>query len=61
LRQFVEGIENRVVESCCADLLREAADYRTELIFLSPGVEARGASPGASAEAQNENLQMLID
>ena len=70
LIRFIESSENWIVEGCYSDLLREAANYCTELIFLNPGVEACASNCRArpwephkypTPEAQDENLKMLID
>lgn len=69
LRQFIESSDNWVIEGCYSTLLQEAAIYCTEIIFLNPGVEtcvenckARPWEPHKypNAEAQDANLQMLI-
>lgn len=70
LLRFIENNESWIIEGCYSDLLREATNYCTELIFLNPGVEACVANcrarpwephKYATLEAQNENLKMLID
>ena len=69
LLTFIENNEIWVIEGCYSDLLGEAANYCTELIFLNPGVEACAANCRArpwephkypTPEAQDENLKMLI-
>src|SRR3712207_6539410 len=40
LLAFIENNKNWIIEGCYSDLLSEAANYCTELIFLNPGVEA---------------------
>lgn len=70
LLSFIKNNENWIIEGCYSDLLREAANYCTELIFLNPGVEACAANCQArpwephkypTPEAQDENLKMLIE
>lgn len=69
LLRFIEGAEGWVIEGCYSGLLRVAAGYCTELIFLNPGVEACVQNCGArpwephkypSREAQDANLPMLV-
>lgn len=69
LMRFIEGAERWVIEGCYSGLLKEAAAYCTEMIFLNPGIEAcvdncraRPWEPHkyASREAQDANLQMLL-
>lgn len=69
LRQFIKESDNWVIEGCYSGLLREAANFCTEMIFLNPGVEAclencraRPWEPHKypTPEAQNANLQMLL-
>ena len=69
LLTFIEDNKNWIIEGCYSDLLREAANYCTELIFLNPGVEACVANCQSrpwephkypTPEAQDENLKMLI-
>ena len=69
LLTFIENNENWIIEGCYSNLLREAANYSTEIIFLNPGVEACAANCRArpwephkypTPEAQDENLKMLI-
>lgn len=69
LLAFIENNEDWIIEGCYADLLREAANYCTEIIFLNPGVEACVANCQArpwephkypTPHAQDENLKMLI-
>ncbi len=59
-----------VIEGCYADLIESAAQRSTELVFLNPGVDtcvahcrARPWEPHkyASKEAQDANLEMLLD
>jgi adenylate kinase family enzyme len=70
LMRFIERFDDWVIEGCYSDLLREAATYCTEMIFLNPGVEAcvencrsRPWEPHkyASREAQDANLGMLVE
>jgi adenylate kinase family enzyme len=70
LLAFIEGTDSWVVEGCYSSLLREAAAYCTEMIFLNPGIEAcvqncrsRPWEPHKyeTREAQDTNLQMLLD
>jgi len=70
LMQFIENSRGWVIEGCYADLLREAAVYCTEMIFLNSEIEvcvencrARPWEPHKyeSREAQDANLQMLIE
>ena len=67
---FIEKFDQWVIEGCYSTLLREAAAHCTEMIFLNPGIEAcmencrnRPWEPHkyASSEAQNANLEMLIE
>ena len=68
VNQFIESNERWVIEGCYGSLIREAAAFCTELLFLNPGIEAciknnlsRPWEPHkyASQEAQNKNLEML--
>ena len=70
LMRFIERFDNWVIEGCYSRLLKEASAYCTEMIFLNPGIEAcvencrsRPWEPHkyVSLEAQNANLQMLIE
>lgn len=70
LMRFIGRYDSWVIEGCYSRLLKEAAGYSTELIFLNPGIEtcvenckARPweAHKYATPEAQDANLQMLID
>lgn len=70
LMRFVKGADSWVIEGCYSGLLREAARYCSEIIFLNPGIEAcvencrrRPWEPHKypSREAQDANLQMLLD
>lgn len=70
LKRFIESCDDWVIEGCYSDLLREAAVFCTEMIFLNPGVEAcvenclnRPWEPHKyeSPEAQDANLRLLID
>ncbi len=70
LLEFIGGLDTWVIEGCYTGLLREAAAYCTEMIFLNPGVEAcvrnceaRPWEPHKypSREAQDANLRMLLD
>lgn len=70
LKRFIESCDEWVIEGCYSDLLREAADFCTEMIFLNPGVDAcvenclnRPWEPHKypSPEAQDANLRLLID
>jgi len=67
---FVEANEHWVIEGCYADLLELALPRCTQLVFLNPGIEAGIANARsrpwephkyASKEAQDANLEMLID
>src|SRR5687767_5001498 len=69
LLTFIENNEIWIIEGCYSDLLREAANYCAELIFLNPGVEACAANCQSrpwephkypTPETQDENLKMLI-
>ena len=69
LLRFIRGSESWVIEGCYSSLLKEAAGYCTEMIFLNPGVEAcvrnceaRPWEPHKypSPEAQDANLRMLV-
>ena len=70
LLRFIGESDSWVVEGCYSHLLREAALHCTEMIFLNPGVETCVENCRArpweshkypSAEAQDANLQMLIE
>lgn len=70
IHQFTRQHANWVVEGCYADLLALVSPYASEMIFLNPGVDAcirncrqRPWEPHkySSPEAQNNNLNMLID
>ncbi|HUQ34541.1 MAG TPA: AAA family ATPase [Pyrinomonadaceae bacterium] len=70
LLRFIEKRDAWVIEGCYSNLLREAARYCTELIFLNPGVEAcvknceaRPWEPHKypTPEAQDKNLSMLVE
>ena len=70
LMRFIEESNSWVIEGCYSDLLKEAASYCTEMIFLNPGIEAcvencraRPWEPHKypSREAQDANLRMLIE
>jgi adenylate kinase family enzyme len=70
LLQFIESYEGWVVEGCYSELLKVAAEYCTEMIFLNPGIEACVLNCRArpfeahkyeSMEAQDANLRMLIE
>lgn len=70
LMRFIEESDSWVIEGCYSDLLKEAARYSTEMIFLNPGIDAcvenckaRPWEPHKypTKEAQDENLKMLID
>lgn len=70
LMRFIRASDSWVIEGCYSVLLREAARYSTELIFLNPGVEAcvencrsRPWEPHKykSLEEQDANLRMLLD
>jgi adenylate kinase family enzyme len=70
LLRFMRGAEGWVIEGCYSGLLKVAADYCTEMIFLNPGVEAcvrnceaRPWEPHKypSPEAQDVNLRMLVE
>jgi len=68
--QFVSDHARWVVEGCYADLLEIAMQHANEIIFLNPGLDAclancrnRPWEPHKyeSAEAQNNNLDMLLE
>ena len=68
VQEFIETNEDWIIEGCYGSLLQEVANYRTELHFLNPGIEAclknnllRPGEPHKyeSVEAQNKNLDML--
>lgn len=70
LMLFMERANGWVIEGCYSALLKEAAAFCTELIFLNPGVDAcvencraRPWEPHKypNPEAQNANLRMLIE
>jgi adenylate kinase family enzyme len=70
LMRFIDGSENWVIEGCYSGLLREAAAFCTEMIFLNPGIEACVTNCKArpwephkypTREAQDANLRMLIE
>lgn len=70
LMQFIRERGSWVIEGCYSSLLKEAAGYCTEMIFLNPGVaacvencEARPWEPHKypSREAQDANLRMLVE
>jgi len=70
INDFILKNEYWVVEGCYTSLLSIVAKECNELIFLNPGVEAcvahcksRPWEPHkySSPEAQNKNLEMLID
>jgi adenylate kinase family enzyme len=70
LMRFIQESGSWVIEGCYSGLLREAAAHCTEMIFLNLGVEAcvenckaRPWEPHKypSREAQDANLQMLIE
>jgi hypothetical protein len=67
---FIAANRDWVIEGCYADLLQVALSHASELIFLNPGVEQciancrnRPWEPHkyASKEAQDRNLEMLVD
>lgn len=69
LMRFIKGSDDWVIEGCYSGLLRAAAAYCTEMIFLNPGIEAcvencmaRPWEPHkySSREAQDANLEMLV-
>lgn len=69
LREFAENNPDWIIEGCYSELLKEASEFCTEMVFLNPGVaacvencRARPWEPHkyASAEAQDENLKMLL-
>jgi adenylate kinase family enzyme len=69
LMHFIRASDSWVIEGCYSVLLKEAARYCTEMIFLNPGVDAcvencrcRPWEPHKykSREAQDANLQMLL-
>jgi adenylate kinase family enzyme len=70
LMEFIESSDSWVIEGCYSGLLKEAAGFCTEMIFLNPGVEAcvencraRPWEPHKypSREAQDANLRMLLE
>ncbi len=70
LASFMDGNNAWVIEGCYSSLLEAAISRCSQLVFLNPGTQqcvencrARPWEPHkyASAEAQDENLQMLID
>jgi adenylate kinase family enzyme len=70
IEAFIKKNDRWVIEGCYADLLELVAPHCSEMIFLNPGVEAcirncqsRPWEPHkyASKEAQNANLEMLIE
>jgi adenylate kinase family enzyme len=70
LEKFVERHPRWVIEGCYGDLIRAAARFADEMIFLNPGIEAcrqncreRPWEPHkyASKEEQDRNLRMLLD
>lgn len=70
LMQFIKSSDSWVIEGCYSGLLREAAGFCTEMIFLNPGIEAclencrtRPWEPHkyTNPEAQDANLQMLLE
>lgn len=67
---FMAATEHWVVEGCYADLLEATLRRCTRLLFLNPGIEACAANARSrpwqphkypSKEAQDANLEMLID
>jgi len=67
---FINQNENWVIEGCYADLLSPIADQASKMIFINPGVKTcienckkRPWEPHKyeSKEAQDKNLEMLID
>jgi adenylate kinase family enzyme len=67
---FADAHDRWVIEGCYADLIEPATARCTELVFLDPGIEtciahcrARPWEPHkyASKEAQDGNLEMLIE
>jgi len=67
---FLKANSAWVIEGCYSDLLTLVAEQAEQLIFLNPGVDqcvancrSRPWEPHkyASREAQDQNLQMLID
>lgn len=70
IRQFIECHRHWVIEGCYADLLAFAAPFSTQMVFLNPGIATcidnarrRPWEPHkySTPEAQNANLNMLID
>lgn len=70
VQAFIDSNVSWVIEGCYADILEPILSNCDQLIFLNPGVEACVAhcnsrpfepSKFESAEAQNANLQNLID
>lgn len=68
--KFIDSEQHWVVEGCYSDLLEIAIVYATEVVFLNPGTETcienarnRPWEPHKynSPEAQDANLEMLID
>lgn len=69
LNSFMGTHESWVIEGCYGTLIREAARFATELIFLNPGIKqcqknciSRPWDPHKykTREAQDENLKMLL-
>lgn len=69
IRAILGDKQDWVIEGCYSDLLGLVLPQSTEIVFLNPGVETcvencrkRPWEPHKyeSAEAQNENLEMLI-
>jgi len=70
INQFISCNKNWVIEGCYADLLSEIVDQSTQLIFINPGIDTcinncinRPWEPHKyeSKQAQDDNLNMLID
>lgn len=70
IRAFMQSHKDWVIEGCYTDLLEIAVPYSTELIFMNLPVEACIANAKQrpwephkydSAEAQDANLQMLLE
>jgi len=68
--QFTKHNASWVIEGCYADLLRFVVEQASELYFMNPGIEVcvansrkRAWEPHkySSKEAQDANLDMLID
>ncbi len=70
LRTFIASHDSCVIEGCYGELVREAANFATELIFLNPGTEDCQKNCRSrpweqhkykTKEAQDKNLEMLLN